>query len=184
MSWRRSILVVVFGVMLVVLTPAAIGVGWSARLESHCVLRVLDQGADGQLLLSPPECYQTLAAALEAASGGTVTLDPDFSGAQLLADINIGQFALASTLGVHFDGLNGAGSSISISGGGCTGGYWNTGASWANRISSSWNGCYRLRHHNLPSGSGSYGDTVGVGSTQNVPSSINNKAESVSYWAS
>ena len=184
MSWRRCLLVLVFGVMLVSSAPAAVGVSRSAPGESHCVLRVLGQTADGELLLSPLECYQTLAAALEAASGRTVTLDPEFSGAQLLVEASLGQFELASTLGVHFDGLNGTGSSISISGAGCTGGYWNTGPSWANRISSSWNGCYRLRHHNLPSGSGSYGDTVGVGSTQNVPSSINNKAESVSYWGS
>jgi len=182
-SWRRCLIVVVFGVMLVGLAPAAVGVSRAVRGESHCVLRVLGQ-TDGELLLSPPECYQTLAAALEAASGGTLTLDPDFSGAQLLVDGSLGQFALASTLGVHFDGLNGTGSSISVSGAGCTGGYWNTGAGWANRISSSWNGCYRLRHHDLPNAAGSSGDTVGVGSTHNVPSSINNKAESVSYWGS
>ncbi len=86
-----------------------------------------------------------------------MTLDPDFSGAQLLADASLGEFTLASTLGVHFDGTNGTGSSISVSGGGCTGGHWNTGGSWANRISSSWNGCYKLRHHNPPTEHSEFG---------------------------
>ena len=184
MSWRRCFLVLVSGVMIAGLAPAAVGDSGSARAESHCVVRVVGQTADGELLVSPAECYQTLASALGAASGGTLTLDPDFSGAELLGDGGLGQFSLASTLGVHFDGLNGTGSSISVSGSGCTGGYWNTGAAWANRISSSWNGCYRLRHHDSPNASGSSGDTVGVGSTHNVPSTINNKAESVSYRSS
>lgn len=184
MSWRRWLLVLVLGGLLVGLVPAALGVGGSVRQESHCVLRVIDQAADGELLFSPMECYESLGAALEAASGRSLTLGPGFSGSQLFTDASLDRFALTSTLGIHFDGLNGTGSSISVTGSGCTGGYWNTGAGWANRISSSWNGCHRLRHHDLPNASGSYGDTVGAGSTHNVPSSINNKAESVSYRSS
>lgn len=69
-------------------------------------------------------------------------------------------------------------------GAGCTGGYWNTGLAWANRISSSWNGCYRLRHYDGPNKSGASGDTVGAGSTHNVPAAINNKTESVAYLGS
>ena len=36
-----------------------------------------------------------------------------------------------STLGRHFDGFNGTGSSISVIGANCTGGWWNTGPTWA-----------------------------------------------------
>lgn len=87
------------------------------------------------------------------------------------------------TLGTHFEGLNGTGSSISVVGGDCTGGYWNTGLTWANRISSSWNGCYRLRHYDLPNKSGPWVDLVGSG-TKNLPSIMNNKTESVAYLGS
>jgi hypothetical protein len=69
-----------------------------------------------------------------------------------------------------------------VVGGSCSGGYWNTGSTWANRISSSWNGCYRLRHHDGPSKTGTYADTLGPG-THNLPSHMNNKTESVSYWS-
>ena len=50
--------------------------------------------------------------------------------------------------------------------------------------SSSYNGCYRLRHHDFPNKGGSVGGTFGVGQTKNVPWWIKNKAESVSYWSS
>ena len=36
---------------------------------SHCVLRVVDQGADGELRTAPPVCFGTLAEALEFAGG-------------------------------------------------------------------------------------------------------------------
>ncbi len=161
------------GVLVFILSGtslAAAGVGGPGQPESHCVLRVVDQESDGRLVFAPRECYKTFAEAQQAADSG------------LGGDQRIG--ASSFTLGVHFDGLNGTGSSISVVGSSCSGGYWNTGGAWANRISSSWNGCYRLRHHDLPNASGSYGDTAGAGSTQNVPTSINNKAESVSYWSS
>jgi hypothetical protein len=66
---------------------------------------------------------------------------------------------------------------------GLTGGYWNTGSTWANRISSSYNGCYRLRHWELPNKSGASESTYGVGTTNNL-GSLNNRVQSVSYHSS
>lgn len=149
--------------------------------ESHCIVYVVGQTASGELTTSPPDCYDTLARALSMGPGvepPDLAPDEDHSINPVLS-IPMASF----TLGIHFDGLNGTGSSISVVGSSCTGGYWNTGAAWANRISSSWNGCYRLRHHDGPNKTGAYADTVGVG-THNVPSSMNNRTESVSYWAS
>jgi hypothetical protein len=87
------------------------------------------------------------------------------------------------TLGIHFDGFNGTGSSISVAGSSCTGGWWNTGTTWANRISSSYNGCARLRHYDLANKGGSYQDTYGAGTTDNL-STMDNRSESVSYHSS
>lgn len=164
---------------MVGITPAA------AEVETHCVVDVVDQHADGEFVLSAPRCYPSFAEAAAEASAGAVQLGADASG-QLLFDYEGAATAgvLASfTLGIHFDGFNGSGSSISVVGDSCTGGWWNTGATWANRISSSWNGCYRLKHHDGPNKTGASESTVGVGTTDNL-TVLNNKAESGSYWSS
>lgn len=168
-------------ILVVGLASAAEGVRSSPVAETHCVVWVMGQAVDGELSLTAPSCYRTLAEALEVASARSTGSDVPVSGVDpSLAASQV----LSFTLGTHFDGLNGTGSSISVVGDACGGGWWNTGPTWANRISSSWNGCYRLRHHDGPGATGAYADTVGAGSTHNVPSAMNNKAESVSYWGS
>lgn len=151
--------------------------------ELHCLVEVIGQKPSGELIVSTPDCHHTFEEAMVVASGGLLSVDGAPSGEELFSDADAGSVLLSFTLGTHFDGFNGSGSSISVVGGSCTGGYWNTGASWANRISSSWNGCYRLRHHDGPNKTGIYADTVGAG-THNLPSFMNNKTESVSYWSS
>lgn len=102
----------------------------------------------------------------------------------MFAGSSIDELLLSSfTLGIHFDGYNGSGSSITVVGASCTGGWWNTGSAWANRISSSWNGCYRLKHHDEPNRVGASESTTGSGRVHNL-SVLNNRAESVSYWGS
>lgn len=86
--------------------------------------------------------------------------------------------------GTHFDGYNGSGSSISVQGSSCTGGWWNTPSSWDNRISSSYNGCYRLAHFDSPNKSGDRYDTTGVGQTDNLSAAMSNRTESVAYYGS
>jgi len=152
--------------------------------ESHCVVRVLGERPDGEFVVTPQVCFTTLGEALSYASGGAVTFNADLTGRALLADEGgVASVASTFTLGVHFDGFNGTGSSITVAGSPCSGGYWNTGSTWANRISSSWNGCYRLRHYDLPAATGDSENTRGAGSTHNL-STLNNRAESVAYFGS
>lgn len=152
--------------------------------ETHCVVTVVGQLHDGELILDEPRCHPSLAEALLDASGGTVRLDPGAPGSMLFGGSGVDEGLLASfTLGIHFDGINGSGSSISVVGSSCNGGWWNTGATWANRISSSWNGCYRLKHHDGPNKTGASESTLGIGATHNLSAALNNKAESVSYWS-
>lgn len=182
MSWRRSLVSVLAG-GFVTLSPMTLEAAGSSDRDSHCFVTVLGQRASGEFVVSQPECFDTLAEAL-IATGLDPAATENLSGPNLVADQRDGLGLLSTTLGIHFDGANGSGSSISVVGSSCTGGYWNTGAAWANKISSSWNGCYRLRHYDGPNKSGSSGDTVGAGSTHNVPAAINNKAESVAYLGS
>lgn len=147
--------------------------------EEHSVVNVLGQEANGEFVLSELRCYPSEAEADADAAGGMLSMM--LANPSAMVD---GPVVLSSTftLGKHFDGFNGTGSSISVVGTSCSGGWWNTSTSWDNRISSSWNGCYRLRHHDGANKTGSYEDTYGVGTTDNL-SWLNNAAESVSYWA-
>ena len=155
---------------LILPMPAASSPG-----EEHCVVFVIGQMDSGEFITSEPVCFPTLE--------GASSLTAETVGTSVRVD-GVGMTTLATfTLGRHFDGSNGTGSSISIVGGACTGGYWNTSTSWDNRISSSFNGCARLRHYDLPNKGGSFEDTSGVGTTDNL-GALDDKAESVSYHSS
>ena len=180
---HRALWSVAVSVMVVVGALPGLA-GPTSDEESHCVREVVGQRADGELILSEARCYGSFMLAALDVSDGEVVLDHDATG-EVLFDGGVEGSSLASfTLGIHFDGYNGSGSSISIVGTDCSGGWWNTGGSWANRISSSKNGCYRLTHHDYPNTVGDAEDTVGAGATHNLSSSMNNKTESVSYWSS
>lgn len=126
--------------------------------ESHCVVVVVGQEKSGELVTTDPVCLET----------------------EGLASL----LALATfNLGIHYDGLNGTGSSISVVGASCTGGWWNTPSAWDNRISSSYHGCAALRHYDLPNKGGSVQLTTGIGTIKNL-TTLNNRTESVSYSAS
>lgn len=150
----------------------------------HCVIEVIDQLETGELIMSDPACFETFAAAMANASRGSVRVDPGTRGAEVFADASLSAALSTFTIGIHYDGYSGSGSSITVVGSACNGGYWNTPAAWDNRISSSWNGCHRLAHYDGPNKTGSYGSTWGTGSVHNVPSYINNKAESIRYSSS
>lgn len=178
-GYRTLLAAIAVGLLALVASPAR----GSASEETHCVVHVVGQASSGELIVFQPTCYDTLADAMSVASGGQVTASMVPTGEELVADPASGSMLSTFTLGIHFDGANGSGSSISVVGSSCVGGYWNMGATWANRISSSWNGCYRLRHHDSPNKVGTYADTVGSG-THNLPSFMDNRTESVSYWGS
>lgn len=178
---RIVIVLAVVSVALLARVPAVAGASGDGDL--HCLVEVEGQESSGELIVSEPVCFASFEEAMTVASNGLINIEQAPKGEELFSDPVAGSLLSSFTLGTHFDGLNGSGSSISVVGSSCTGGYWNTGASWANRISSSWNGCYRLRHHDGPNKTGTYADTVGSG-THNLPSYMNNKTESVSYWSS
>lgn len=178
MSRYCSFLASMATIALALAAPAAA----TPHEESHCLVRVIDQTAEGQFLVGPEECYSSFGVARAAAHTASMG-DPRPVGADLAAAFEPGLLS-TFTLGIHYDGSGGSGSSISIVGGACSGGWWNTGASWANKISSSWNGCYRLRHYDNPNRGGTWADTVGVGSVHNLPAAMNNKTESVAYLGS
>jgi hypothetical protein len=162
-----SLLLVLGAITVPELPPEPVG-------EIHCVLVVLDQKADGELVMSNPTCFADERSAETFAADGAGTLVP-------VANNKLGAMAASSfTLGKHYDGFSGTGSSIRIVGGDCTGGWWNTSSEWDNRISSSYNGCARLTHWDYPNKLGTSESTYGSGTIDNL-SYMNNKAESVSY---
>jgi hypothetical protein len=178
---KRAVVVVV---LLVVSVVAAAGTASSSPdREEHCVVEVLDQLESGEFVISDPVCFETFAEAAFAASLGTVRLDPGVTPDGLATAPGV--VALSTfTLGVHYDGYSGSGSSITVVGSNCNGGYWNTTTAWDNRISSTWNGCNRINHHDLPNKGGDSRSTYGAGSVHNVPYPLDNAAESVSYSSS
>jgi hypothetical protein len=178
-NFHRLTLPIATAILLALVPAAAHG-----ESEEHCVVVVVDQAASGELITTKPECFDTYSAAVSFASAGAVALPMATKASITLFDEGIASILSTFTLGTHYDGLNGTGSSISVVGSSCSGGYWNTPSSWDNRISSTWNGCNRLVHYDYPNRGGSSASTWGVGDLDNVPSSMNNKAESVSYSSS
>ena len=118
--------------------------------ESHCVVVVMGQEKSGELITTDPTCFGTERLARLWANSG-LALATTFD----LRDDPI-QALLTFNLGIHYDGFNGTGSSISVVGSSCTGGWWNTPAAWDNRISSSFHGCAALRHYDLANKGGSF----------------------------
>lgn len=166
------------------LTPFS-GLADTHSAETHCVLTVVDQKPTGELVMHESHCFNSFSEAMEFASGGEIDLPRSAQGSDVFIDGSVAAYAASTfTIGIHYDGYAGSGSSISIAGDSCVGGWWNTSAAWDNRISSSYNGCAVLRYYNDPDKSQYLGYTSGVGTTDNLASGANNKAESVSYSSS
>ncbi len=181
MSGKRKRLVLVMSAILAAsaLLPATAAArsGDADRAESHCVVYVVGQVDDGTLMTSKPDCFETESeAAVTAASGN---LQAQSTGLDSMA-----MGSSTFILGIHYDGANGTGSSVTVVGRSCTGGYWNTPTWFDNRITSSYNGCGRLRHFDRPYTGGSSTNTYGAGTTDNLSSWMNNRTESVAYYSS
>ena len=95
--------------------------------EEHCVIVVVDQEPDGELITTEPECSASRPVALQRARSAS---------------------GRASTfvIGAHYDGFAYGGSSLSVLGDDCLGGWLNVPAGWNNRISSTSHGCPQIRH--------------------------------------
>lgn len=164
-----------FAVFLSALAPAP--ALEASEPEVHCVVFVVGVDAKGAFETTEPDCFYSVSEASAWASLGLPLMSESLmSGDPIVAMSTF-------TLGTHYDGFNGTGSSISVVGSSCSGGYWNTSTSWDNRISSSYNGCARLRHYDFPNKGGQAENTYGAGTTDNL-NSLNNRTESVSYHSS
>jgi hypothetical protein len=143
----------------------------------HCVVQVVGQRASGELITSPMNCFDTFREAM-AATGvpGATSLREGATSAELAA-VN-STSSLSSIIGTHYEFANNSGSSISVSGTTCTGGWTNLSASWQNRISSTANGCPRIRHFASANATGIWEDTTGAGGNLTL---LDNLADSIQY---
>jgi hypothetical protein len=168
--------------MVVAVSPAqaAETVG---RVERHCVIQTTGVEADGRLITGAQDCFETFSEAMFALSEGSIRLPYDAPVTILESSPDARAAAASFTLGIHYDYSNGGGSSISVVGSSCAGGWWNTPSWFDNRESSSYNGCYRLKHWDYAGAAGSYQSTLTVGQTDNL-TYMSNRVESVSYHSS
>jgi len=137
--------------------------------ETHCLVNVIGQTDADEWLLSAPICTTGSAADLLAANGVR-----EFTG-----EGEVAAGARAGTLARHYDGANFTGSSISVAGGSCNGGWYNVPSWFDNRISSTvaYAPCSRIKHYDGDSLNGSYQSTWPSGNL----SYMNNRAESIEY---
>ncbi|NND01910.1 MAG: hypothetical protein HKN91_03915 [Acidimicrobiia bacterium] len=174
---NRLVLALAIAATLVIALPVAAGAKTIKDKEQHCVVYVTDKSAEGELNMSDPTCVTSKAEAAELA--GRAIYKPQ------MADLDGMAFGFSNfTLGIHYNGKNGTGSSITVVGTSCTGGWWNTPGWFDNRTSSSYNGCYRLKHYDKPNKTGTSANTYGAGTTDNIPTYMNNRTESVAYYSS
>ncbi len=152
----------------------------------HCIAFVVDVRADGELIVGAPDCYGSFSQAMFVGSGGTWRLPYDAPVGVLestTAGTHYSGFETmmggSSPLATHYSLRYGRGSSITIYGSGCYG-YWNTWTSWDNRISSTYNGCWRTTHYDWPNLSGSSASFTGYW-LHNMTAAIDNRTESVKY---
>ena len=143
---RRLLLSIVPAVALLVVLPATAA---QAQPERHCVIEVTGQQPDGEFTTTPAQCYATQTEALDSV------------GVQSGASA----FSATSTfvIGIHYDGFNWTGSSMTVVGSDCGGGWLNVSAAWNNRIRSTYNGCPRIRHFDGYNLTGAWEDTVSPG---------------------
>jgi len=174
---RMALSLAIAGAMVVAIPAGAGAKTELVEKEQHCVVYVTEKTGEGELKMSDPTCLASREAASELASR------PIFK--PQMADIDGMAYGFSNfTIGIHYNGSNGTGSSITVVGSSCTGGYWNTPGWFDNKESSAYNGCYRLRHYNNPNKSGMGANTYGAGTTDNLPSYMNNRTESVAYFSS
>jgi hypothetical protein len=140
------------------------------------VVTVVGQSATGELVTSQPRCFATFADAMSWAGVDTEGLaDPSPSG---LAAAGRLQMGVTSIIGIHYDGYNWTGASMTVSGTNCGGGWLNVSPAWNDRISSTANGCPRVRHFRDANLSGAWQDTLGSGGNLSV---LDNSTTSIQY---
>lgn len=175
---RHAVWTVTLIIAMVLAVPATVAASQSVG-ETHCVIEVVGEQSDGKFITAPEVCFDTFSEAIAYASGGTVVLDSSTSGSAALTDGGVALALSTFTLGIHYDGYNGTGSSRTVVGSSCSGGWWNAG-SFANKISSSYLGCGKLVHYDYSNIQGARYTATGAGTTANLYG-FNNRTNSVQY---
>ncbi|HVE45189.1 MAG TPA: hypothetical protein VNA57_00380 [Acidimicrobiales bacterium] len=157
----------------IVSAPLAGASGAQAEAEQHCVVSVVGRGVDGRFVTSPEACYPTFSEAMASIGYDVVDGAPVPSGDQDMG-------AMSFVIGTHYDGASGTGSSLTVNGDDCTGGWLNLSSSWINRISSTRNGCPRVRHADGYNLTGTMEETYNFGGVSNL-TFLNNAANSIQY---
>jgi hypothetical protein len=149
-SFRRR---VVTSLAVVVAVAAVVVVGTpsaASAAEQHCSMTVIGQTARGQLITTPITCG-------EGGEGGG--------------------FSILSVIAVHYTSANFTGSTLSIQGGPCNGGWLNMPAGWENVVSSTWSACDTTHYDGY--GLSGASETLGVGGGN--LGSLNDRTNSVRY---
>lgn len=144
----------------------------AAKLQ-HCVVTVTSVAASGEMTTTQPTCFDRFDEAMTFAG-----LPPALA-SKTPAQIAASPQALTTfTIGTHYDGAGYTGSSITVSGADCNGGWLNLAAAWANRISSTANGCGRIRHYNSNNLTGANESTYAPGNNLTI---LDNQTNSIQY---
>lgn len=127
----------------------------------HCVATVEpDSQNPGQLLPSSETCFADEAQSAEFALTGSSSALGD-------AIARVPRIRPNVVIGIHYDGYNQTGASITLVGVDCLGGGITlTGGRWDNRINSTANGCSRIEHYDVSRHyvfTGEREDTTGIG---------------------
>lgn len=163
-----------------VVLASSLGTAAPADVEQHCVVEVVGESESGELITTEPVCFPVFSDAIRFASAGDVVLPQSVGGDIVFANGGVAEAVSSFAIGIHYDDYKGKGSSITITGSSCGGGYWNATGFWANRIKSSYNGCPKLRHYDYPNRGGASQSTYTVGQTDNL-STLAGRVESVQY---
>ena len=139
---------------LVLLVAAVLGTdvvpAGAARAEQHCYVQVVDRKPSGELVTTAPSCYDSMAEMQQAASSPST---------RSRRASTTSSFALDT----HYDQPNLTGSSTTVYGSDCLGGWLNTSAYWAANMASTASGCNRVRHHLGTNLTGTYQDIFSPG---------------------
>lgn len=172
-------------IALTVATPLAAATGAAAEERKqldHCVMEVAGQADSGILVEQRTECFATFSEAM--ASVGLPYDSPEdlpAPGTDENARFGSGLSAAARSSGplaTHFDASNLTGTSITVTGADCGGGWLNLSTAWANRISSTYNFCSQVVFYD---GIDKTGASRSTGANGWSLGTFSDRAESVMY---
>ena len=151
-----------------------------ADITPHCVIQIEGILDTGEFVTAEPVCFGTLAEAL-ATAGLDVDPAARIDVADVVADELVAAAAASGPIGIHYDGFNTTGASITVTGSDCAGGYLNLSATWINRISSTINFCPVVRFFD---GFDKSGASEATTPAQTNLSPLNNASNSIQYASS